>query len=236
VHFTPDPAFTFHKSAHFRQSLPLYDYTISTKSFEINHYSNYLPKERVIFASQGFNPQSHFPVSDFHKKNNGVLFIGHHEKQREPILQKLINKNIPVTLAGIKWEKFAHKNSNNPNLNYLGKGVYGAQYAEAISSHYFAWGALSKWIPELHTTRTFEIPACGTALITERNSETTRFFNEDEAIFYDSADEMIEKIKYYQNHLHDLENLTKKGTHRVYNDGRDYKSILQSMLKQMNII
>ena len=37
-------------------------------------------------------------------------------------------------------------------------------------------GLLAKWVPELHTTRTFEIPACGTALVTERNSETALVF------------------------------------------------------------
>jgi spore maturation protein CgeB len=236
VHFTPDPAFTFHKSTLFKESLPIYDFAVTTKSYEIKHYRNILAKERIIITTQGFNPQNHCPTTDFAKKNEGVLFIGHHEKPRELILQKLLDNNIPVTIAGIKWGKFAQKNQNNSNLTYLGKGVYGAQYAKIISSHYFSWGALSKWIPELHTTRTFEIPACGTALITERNTETSNFFNEDEAIFYDSVDEMIEKIKYYQSHPDELKQLTSKGRERVISDGRDYRSILEKVLEEIGVI
>ena len=33
VHFTPDPAFSFHRSDLFYESMPLYDYMITTKSF-----------------------------------------------------------------------------------------------------------------------------------------------------------------------------------------------------------
>ncbi len=55
VQVTTDPAFTFHKSTLFQQSLPLYDYAITTKSYENDHYLNFLPKEKIITATQGFN-------------------------------------------------------------------------------------------------------------------------------------------------------------------------------------
>src|SRR6476660_1292662 len=38
VHFTPDPAFTYHRSKLFYQSIPNYDFCITTKSFEIESY------------------------------------------------------------------------------------------------------------------------------------------------------------------------------------------------------
>lgn len=236
VHFTPDPAFTFHQSHHFSSSLKQYDYAITTKSYELSHYYNHLPTEKIILTTQGFNAESHQPHTEFSHKNNGVLFIGHSEKEREIILQLLLHQNIPVAIAGIKWEKFAQKNKNNSNLLYLGKGIYGANYAKTLSSYQFSWGALSKWIPELHTTRTFEIPACGTALITERNRETELFFKNDEAIFYNSPEEMVERIKYYQSHPNELEVLTNKGRERVIRDGRDYRSILEEVLRKIGLI
>ena len=164
-----------------------------------------------------------------------MLFIGHSEKEREIILQLLLHHNIPVVIAGIKWEKFVQKNKNNPNLVYLGKGIYGPDYSKTLSEYQFSWGALSKWIPEKHTTRTFEIPACGTALITERNEETSHFFNEDEAIFYSTPEEMVERILYYQSHPEKLEALTIKGRERVIRDGRDYRNILKGVLEKIGI-
>jgi spore maturation protein CgeB len=232
VHFTPDPAFTFHASHHFRQSLSFYDFAITTKSYEKKYYHNYLPAERIILTTQGFSHETHQPQIEFSDKKKGVLFIGHRERERELIVQKLTDAGINVALAGIKWEKFSSAKNNNNLLSYLGKGIYGSDYAKTISAYQFSWGALSKWIPELHTTRTFEIPACGTALITERNPETNSYFNEDEAIFYDTPEEMIERIRHYQNRPGELKQLTVKGRERVIKDGRDYRSILEGILKK----
>ena len=235
VHFTPDPAFTFHISNHFTNSVFLYDFVITTKHYEIELYKKHIQGNKIIYATQGFNKKLHKPLTTFKDKKSGVLFIGHYEKERGEIISKLLNNNINVSLAGIKWEKFANRNNEFKNLTFLGNGVYGNDYSKAISQYQFSWGALSKWIPELHTTRTFEIPACGTALITERNKETSSFFNEDEAIFYDTVDEMIEKIKYFQNHPDKLEQLTIKGTKRVNKDGRDYESILRQVLLEIGV-
>lgn len=235
VHFTPDPAFTYHQSKHFIASLVFYDYGITTKSFEKSYYQNHLPDKRIILTTQGFNPITHKPSVKTEKKNKGVLFIGHYEKEREIVLQQLINSDIQVVVAGICWEKFAKKNKEKSQLTYLGKGIYGPNYAESLSSFQFSWGALSKWVPELHTTRTFEIPACGTALITERNRETESFFTENEALFYDTPEEMIIKIRHYQNHPEDLKILTQKGRERVIKDGRDYKTIIEGILQRIGI-
>jgi glycosyltransferase involved in cell wall biosynthesis len=232
IHFTPDPAFTFHRSAHFENSLSFYDFAITTKSYELGHYKKFLSKDKIIITTQGYNVDTHYPQHNFPDKKNRILFIGHYEKEREVVLQEFLNKGISITLAGIKWSSFAKKNKNNSGLLFLGKGIYGEQYVQAISSHSMAWGAISKWIPELHTTRTFEIPACGTALITERNKETSAFFSESEAIFYGTIEEMIEKIEFYHSHPKELEILSQKGRNRVKNDGRDNETIIKKIFSE----
>lgn len=235
VHFTPDPAFTFHQSKHFEKALPYYDYAITTKSFEVPYYLHLLPEDKIILTTQGFNPITHKPSVAFPEKTEGILFIGHYEQERATVLQQLINSGINVSIAGINWVNFAKKNKRNPLLTFLGEGIYGTDYAKTLSSYQFAWGALSKWIPELHTTRTFEIPACATALLTERNSETSSFFTEEEVVFYDSIEEMISKIKYYQSNPKMLETLINKGRKRVIDDGNDYKTIIENILQKIGL-
>ena len=236
IHYTPDPAFTFHISNHFSGSLPLYDFAITTKLYELEHYKKYIPEDNIIYTTQGYNKDLHKPFISFNDKKEGVLFIGHYEKERDYIILELLKNNIYVSVAGIKWKKFISKNKNYKNLIFIGEGIYGTDYAKTISEYQFSWGALSKWIPEKHTTRTFEIPACGTALITERNSETLSFFNEDEVIFYDTVEEMIKKIRYYLSNPNELKMLTNKGSERVKKDGRDYNSIITNVLNQTKII
>lgn len=231
VHFTPDPAFTFHQSKLFEKSIPYYDYLITTKSFELELYHAKTSSSKVIYTTQGFDKEIHIKPLNGNLKKEGVVFIGHHEDEREAAIKMLIENGIPVRLAGIKWGAFAKTHKENKYLNYLGEGVYGEEYVRQIQSAKIGWGAISKWIPEMHTTRTFEIPACGTALLTERNNETASFFEDDEAIFYDSMEDFLEKVKYYLNNGEKLKDLTCKGYRKVYDAGYDYENILENVLK-----
>lgn len=233
VHFTPDPSFTYHKSKWFNDSLPYYDVCFTTKSYELDLYRKKIPVNKVVFVTQGFDKNLHKKADlDFSEKA-GLLFIGHHEVNREKIFKLLLENHIHVTLAGIKWDKFAKKNQDNKYLNYLGRGVYGDEYVNTIQRAKIAWGAISKWIPEMHTTRTFEIPACGTALLTEKNEEINAFFNEDEVIFYDNENDLIQKVKYFLENDRELEEVTIKGRNRVIKDSYDYESILRKALNHI---
>jgi spore maturation protein CgeB len=233
VHFTPDPAFTFHKSKLFLKSLLCYDFLVTTKSYELEHYYKYIKTDKVLYATQGFDAKLHKPSEHPFSKKEGFVFIGHYEDQRAVVLEKLLQNDIKITLSGIKWNCFARKYQDNPNLTYLGDGVYGEDYVKTLQNAKMAWGAVSKWVPELHTTRTFEIPACGTALLTERNAETELFFNEDEVVFYISDDEFIDKIMYYMSNTDALEQITNKGCAKVNKSGYDYKSIISKVLNQI---
>lgn len=132
-------------------------------------------------------------------------------------------------------EKFVKLHATD-HLNYLGSGVFGDDYVKAISSCLYAWGSVSKWIPEKHTTRTFEIPACKTALLTERNSEIESFYTDDEVIYYENIDNLIEKVKYYNIHKDKLKILIEKGYTKVQTGGFDYESIMRNLLQRMEII
>ncbi len=232
IHFTPDTAFFDNYSNYFVKSLTYYDNIITTKSFDLEHYLKLIPEEKLILAPQGFNKFLHKPMHAFEDKLFGVTFIGLWEPSREKVVKKFLESGIPVYLAGKKWNSFVSK-TNNTNLHYLGEGLFSDKYVEAISKSYFSIGLLSKKFPELHTTRTFEIPACGTALITEKNQETASFFKEDEVIFYENDKQLIEKLKYFQENLDELATITQNGTKKVIEGGFDYHSILSTVLKKV---
>lgn len=235
IHFTPDPAFAFHRSKLFFDSIKLYDFVITTKSFELDNFSSMIGDARkVLYVTQGFDKYLHRPITEW-KDKKGVAFIGHFEADRSYILKSLLEKGFYVTLAGIGWEKFI-RTYNFENINYLGRGVFGNDYVQAISNSLYALGSVSKWIPEMHTTRTFEIPACKTALLTEKNDEIATFFNDDEVIYYNDVSDLIKKIEYYNNHKSELKELIDKGYNRVQTGGFDYESIIRRVFVKMHIL
>ena len=231
VHFTPDPAFTYHRSRLFYEAIGLYDYCITTKSFEIESYRKYGVK--TIFCTQGYDPAVHKPYHHFEGKD-GVVFIGHKEEEREYIVSQLVDKDVKVTVAGNHWDKFAAKRKHKTNLIYKGKGVFGQEYARELSGALLGLGLLSKWVPELHTTRTFEIPARKTALVTEHNPEIGSVFSDEEVIYFDDADEAVTKIEYYLSKKDRLIPFVEGGYKKVTGGGYSYLEILRKVLKQIN--
>lgn len=235
VHYTPDPAFTYHKSKLFYNSIELYDYCVTTKSFEIESFKNAGAKN-VIYCTQGFDKQIHYPQHTLLQKDKSVSFIGHYEINRGVVIQSLIDSGIDVHIAGIKWNQFVKKNKLNNNLFYYGNGIYGSKYSEFLSSSKICLGLISKWIPELHTTRTMEIPACGSVLITERNEETQSLFLNDEVLFYDDITEVPQLVKNLLNDNLTLEKIQKNGTTRVLKDGYDYENISKNILLKIGLL
>ena len=70
VHYTPDPAFTFHRSRLFYASIRYYDYVVTTKTYEIEDYIRVMgAKEKVIYVTQGFDKNLHRPLIIWDKRN-----------------------------------------------------------------------------------------------------------------------------------------------------------------------
>lgn len=236
IHYTPDPAFTFHRSPHFINSLKYYDLAVTTKSYEWSHYKKHLPEDSLLFIPQGITLPPVIPGKTEGEKKKGMVFIGHYEKERGEIIRELLINEVPVAIAGIKWGSFVNKRKPDPFLTYLGTGIYGSDYFHTLGSYQFGWGALSRWVPEKHTTRTFEIPACGTALVSERNEEICSFFSEEEAILYSSPEEMIGKMKYFMAHRAELEEVTRKGHAKMAGGRFCYENQLRAVLIKAGVL
>lgn len=228
IHYTPDAAFISNRSKLFFKAIRYYSTCVTTKSFESSLYKKN-GATNLFLCTQGYQPQIHMPYFKFEEKS-GIVFIGLHETDREITLTHLLKKGFKLTLAGKGWKKFVQKNRSMSNFFYLGESLFDEEYAKAISSGLISIGFLSRKIPELHTTRTIEIPACGTALFTERNDETQKIFDETEAIFYNNTEELIDKIEYAFSHTEWVRKISANGHIKITKGGYDYKSILKNVI------
>jgi spore maturation protein CgeB len=234
IHYTPDPAFFYHKSRFFLNSLSQYDYCITTKSFEIEYYKKFGCRN-IIYCTQGYDELIHSPQNTFENKIYDVCFIGHYEKERAEIIQSLINSDVKVALAGINWFNFVYKNKKRDNLFYFGKHLAGKDYSRILSSSKIGLGLLSKWIPEKHTTRTFEIPACGTYLASERNEDLVSFFDSEVLYFKDSTD-LILQIKYLLQNPSILKSKTINQFHKLQNLEVSNRKIITDILTNIGLL
>ncbi len=229
VHFTPDPAFLYHKSRHFTKGLIHYDFCITTKNFEMELYHNNGAKN-VILCTQGYDDDMHKPMVPFENKIYDICFIGHHEPEREIVLFQLLTEGYSVALAGIKWKSFVNRNQGKKNLYYFGDHVAGDKYTLLISQSKIGLGLLSRWIPEKHTTRTMEIPACGTVLVTERNEETADFFKDEDVVFYNESTEIKEAISIIIRDKNKAKQISENGYRAVTLGPYSHKKIMYKLL------
>jgi hypothetical protein len=236
VHFTPDAAFLVNRSRHFEKTVRLFDLLVTTKSFEVDQYRNRLHKDTLLLTTQGFDLKVHQPRTEVGERSSGAVFVGLAESDRAHCLDTLLYNGIPVRLAGRGWNRFVNKWKHSSNFVFEGEGAFGDQYARLLSSNWVGLGLLSKRFPELHTTRTFEIPACGAVLATESNAETEKFFNTGEALFFRSHADLAKQLyELFHSDGQQLAAIASAGRQRVLADGRDYSSILAKILSDPRI-
>ena len=187
------------KSLFFHYGLKYYDLVYTTKTYNISRLKK-IGAKKIKYITQAYS-------NDIHKKPQktsklfeyDVLFIGRAEKERFETKKFLANNGINVNIYGTGWEKKPYKHQIN-NLFIHKHPLFNENYALAIASSKITLTFLSKINEDLHTSRSFEIPACGGFMIAERTSEHTTLFEENkEAVYFSSNNELLEKINYYLN-------------------------------------
>lgn len=117
-----------------------------------------------------------------------VCFVGTWMPGREMFMETLIDAGVPLTIYGPRW----HKATNYTKLKAYIKGNFleGEDYTRAIDGAKIALTILNGDNFDLHTTRSVEIPAIGTAMVAQRTSDHEEMYKEgEEAIFFDDAAE-----------------------------------------------
>jgi hypothetical protein len=148
-----------------------------------------------VFMS--YDPVAHAPVvpsaDEIKEWSSDVSFIGTWMPERGPILARLIELGVPLTIRGNWWQKAPEWDSIR--RAWKGHGVYGREYILSIQLSKVTLGLLSKGNRDLHTTRSVEVPFIGgAAFCAERTSEHEGMYKEGiEAEFWSSPEECAEK-------------------------------------------
>jgi len=84
---------------------------------------------------------------------------------------------------------------------------------------------MSKLNNSTHTTRSFEIPACGALLLSERTNEMKELFEEDkEAVYFSDKEELVQKVQLLLKEPERRNAIAASGHRRCISDGHDVDS------------
>ena len=238
VNFYPDVSFWTH-GPYIPRALPLYDHIFTSKSWGIADMQQQLGIKNVSFLEHGYDPELDRPIllSDTERTQYGcdVVFIGTWSPKKEELLAHLKRAlpEVKLVIWGSQWEKAS---ASVLNSNIVGKEVTGEAYTKVLLAASICLGILSEVRKgassgDTITNRTFNIPACGAFMLHERNEESVRYFKEDEeAAFFETPEELANKVQFYLQHPEKRLAVAKQGRERCLHsdyslDGR-MKSII----------
>jgi hypothetical protein len=233
IGWSPDDIYLSHNnSAILRAAAPHYDTFYSAKWLNIARgelASMGFADPR--FLHQGFDPEVHRPVPDPESQFAGlVTFVGFGEQDRFDKLNYLAKNGIEIHVWGNGWTG-AMQAAAHDKLVIHGHPILGNDYADALSNSAISFCFLRKINRDTHTSRTFEIPACGGFMLAERTDEHRKYFREHiEAVYFDDAEEMLEKTRRYMADPQARARIAAAGRARCLSSGYDYPTLVEHMI------
>jgi spore maturation protein CgeB len=264
VHYTPDPYFTldWKRTPLADACMPLYDTLITSKRYELEQYRTI--GTHIVYMPLGFGEEDHRPLTpasraDANRYASDVSFLGGWEPRRETMLAQLA-KSVSCDLKfwGYGWDHvrdgrvmprrwatmrrnaggvpFSVRRNELLARAFQGGEVYATEYAYALSGARISVGFLRQICPDQHTTRTFEIPACGSMLLADRSEEHLDMFEEGvEAEFFSSGEELVDKVRFYLANETLRGRVAAAGFRRCHESGYSYTARMRVAMRALGL-
>ena len=232
ISFSPDDMLNpNNQTEHYLNCIPLYDHHITTKSYNVDELQT-LGARSVLMIDNSYCRRSHKPVplteEQRLKLGGPVGFIGFWEQEREEYMSFLAKNSIPVRV----WGPWKRGSTYHRNMAVEGRIAWGDDYASTLCAFDINLCFLRKENRDLQTTRSVEIPACGAFMLAERTDEHMSLFKEgEEAEFFESKDEMRDKVLFYLQHEDLRQKIALAGYNKCQVHGYSYTERFKQVMK-----
>jgi spore maturation protein CgeB len=218
----------------FAEMVPLMDCILTTKSYNVSEFAA-AGSSCATYIPNAYDPHVHYPAKPSAEETSryscDVGFIGTFRPGRADYLERIAHQaEYRLRVWGGGWMKM-NRLIYLPRWRWamlracvVDKELFCDDMGKAIQSIKICLGLLNRGNRDLHTSRSFEIPACGGFMLAERTTEHQTYFEEDkEAVYFNSFEEMIDKIRFYLQHEQSRARIAEAGYNRCLRS--DYRYI-----------
>jgi spore maturation protein CgeB len=212
-------------------SIPLYDLYLSTKRAVIPDIRKAGCKD-VAYLPFAYKPSVHFPerpvsAEERRRFQSEVVFIGGCDNDRVPLVRAILKSNPDLRLHLYGWFWNRH-----PALRRYYRGfAWGRDFRLAINGAKIVLNLVRRANRDGHSPRSFEVPACGGFMLTDRTEEHARLFEEGrEAACFGSDEELADKVGYYLRHDTERGVIAEHGYRRVVSGRNTYRDRLETII------
>jgi spore maturation protein CgeB len=224
------------------------DWLLTTKSFNVDEFKQ-SGARNVLYLPNAFDPAIHLPVrpsaAEVERLGGDVAFIGTFRPERADFLARLANvaPDVALNVWGGGWSKMGRpmywrrrRDWRRLRTRIRGAELWCEEMGKAIQANRIALGLLYRANRDLHTSRSFEIPACGGFMLAERTLEHQQYFEEGrEAVYFSSFEEMLDKIRYYLAHDAERTAIAAAGYTRCLRSGYRYVDRARELLTRLGL-
>lgn len=236
VGFSPDWMGGRHnQSKQFIESLPYYDCYVTTKSYSVPELYS-MGATDVMFVDNSFQKGFHKPyelTDKEHEEFDSIIsFIGSWEKERSDMIEYIASNGIVVNVWGSgPWSEVS---TRQPNVHFKGSDLMDERFCKALTASKISLCFLRKVNKDLQTTRSVEIPACGSMMLAERTEEHQKMFEENkEAVYFSSKEELLDKCRYFMMHEDERKRIADAGYDRCVCDDYSYDGRINSIISHV---
>jgi spore maturation protein CgeB len=218
----------------FHGNVPLFDVILTTKSYNVREFHRAGARQAVYIAN-AYDPHIHYPSqpsgAERAEMAGDVAFIGTFRPARADDLNRIVAlRDLELNIWGGGWSKMGRIDNIHRWRRWRGLHACVHPYelwcgdmGKAIQSNKITLGLLYRENRDLQTSRSFEIPACGGFMLAERTEEHRMYFEEDkEAAYFDSFDELRDKLRFYAAHDSVRERIAEAGYRRCVESSYRY--------------
>lgn len=235
VNYFPDDPFNPRASNQWiLDSIPLYDLFVSTVPAAKDDLHRRGARS-VLVLPFGYKPSVHYverPQAPEEQQTflSDVVFAGDRDEERAAYVGELVR-----AVPGVRLHLYGNGWDCSREFRRYHRGIaLGRNYRLALGGATIALNILRRANRSCFNMRTFEIPACGAFQLATRSTEHRALFTEDqEAAFFESAEEMVEKIRYYLLHDCQRQAIAEAGNRRLLADGHRYEDRLTAIFRYL---
>lgn len=213
----------------FKAAIPYYDLHLVYREADAARFGDSL---HSYLLRSHYLPWLHRPIDPRLTKQtrSDICFLGHFEPDRRVNELDTLMKQVPASyrIHGSGWAKHSRARAWS-SLDTA--ELQGEDYIEALNSTKIALVFFSTWNSDTYTRRVFEIPACGTFMLSQRTNTMQSLYEEDkEAVYFGSPAELVDKARYYLANDAARRRIAEAGRLRCIKSGYDIYSRMTEWL------
>ncbi|MGB8699954.1 MAG: glycosyltransferase [Thermosynechococcaceae cyanobacterium] len=235
IYYSEDDVYLFdNRSIYLKHSFPLFDTVYTTKPRNVQELPR-IGAKNVVCIFQAYDRNVHRPMAlsteDRQRWGAEVGFVGFFERDRAEQMLYLAQQGIKVRIWGFNWQDWMNR---HPNLIVEGTPVFNEDFVKVLNATCINLNFLRKANRDRHTSRSLEIPACEGFMLAERTDEHLQLFEEGkEAEFFNSPEELYQKVNYYLTHDTERQQIAREGRNRCIRSGYSHHDRLTVMLEKI---